>query len=113
MRPRPLPLSDARRELDEKTKQQIETETADRWAARAIAAYERFAAAREAAWATASPETEAAALAWLMVGVDYEHEAIEHASEAGTLVEIRWTIEAAKEELGVPTSRPMNAPWQM
>jgi hypothetical protein len=43
-------LNDARREVLEKTREQIEHETAFKWAARAVAAYELFRQTRLNRW---------------------------------------------------------------
>lgn len=61
-------LDDARREVLEKTRQQIDEETAYKWAARAAAAYEYFRHGGE--------------LCWLRDCEEYLHEAIEHAALA-------------------------------
>ena len=61
-------LEDARRELRAKTIKQIEEETAYKWAARAIAAYESYED-------TGDPS-------WLKDSEDYYHESIEHAALA-------------------------------
>jgi hypothetical protein len=56
----------ARAELRAKTKTQIDAETAAIWGARAVAAYELYAASGD--------------LAWYRHAVEYAHEACEHAS---------------------------------
>lgn len=60
----------AKKELLEKTKEQIESETADRWASLALAAY-------------ALAEEEPDEVRWLVLASDYEHEATEHAAQVG------------------------------
>jgi hypothetical protein len=62
-------LDDARRELAQKSRSQIEAETAYKWAARAVAAYERFLQDRRV-------------LRWLNDCQEYAHEAVEHAALA-------------------------------
>jgi hypothetical protein len=64
-----LDLDKARAEIREKAKRQIEAETAATWAARAIAAWELAAETRHARW--------------FVEAAQYEHEAVEHAAEAG------------------------------
>lgn len=63
-------LEEARREVDEKTRGQIEEETAYRWAARAVAAYEHH--------------EQTGGEMWLRDAIDYMHEATEHAAFADT-----------------------------
>lgn len=68
-------LNDARQELSQRTRQQIEEATAYRWAARAVAAYERYA------------ETED--VKWLRDCESYHSEAVEHgalADDAGAVL---------------------------
>jgi hypothetical protein len=61
-------LEAARAEILEKTHEQIEEETAWRWAARAVACFEAYEDSHEESWASAYE--------------DYRHEAIEHAAFA-------------------------------
>jgi hypothetical protein len=70
----------AREELASKTRAQIEAETADKWAARAVAAYERYATT--------------SSLADYADATIYWHEALEHASEAPA-----GTVEALKRQM--------------
>jgi hypothetical protein len=65
-------VAEAKKEVQEKTDEQIEEETAYKWGARAVACFELF------------NETEA--LNWLIRGFDNRHESMEHASFAGTEV---------------------------
>lgn len=58
----------AREELRTKTKEQIEWATANKWCARAVAAYEFYTATRE--------------LRWLSDAIAYHGEAVEHAAHA-------------------------------
>ena len=88
-------LADVRVELAKKSKQRIEAETADRWCARAIVAYENYAKARGSG-------REAEAQSWLVQASDYEHEAVEHAGEAGTADVVRAAIKAARRRVQVP-----------
>ena len=60
--------NDARIELAQKTRAQIEEETATKWAARAAAAHERY--------------QQTGNVQWLRDFEDYLHEAIEHAAFA-------------------------------
>jgi hypothetical protein len=94
-------LAEVRAELAQKAKAQIEAETADRWGARAIVAYERYADERDAARAWPTVDGETKALCWFAAGVEYEHEAIEHAGEAGTVDRVREAIDKAKRALGL------------
>lgn len=80
-----LDLDAARAELRSKSKRDIERETAEKWGARAVAAYELFAATQN--------------LAWYKQGVEYEHEAVEHAAEADP--ETRRAVPAAVEQARV------------
>jgi hypothetical protein len=89
-------VAEARRELQEKTQRAIEEETADRWAARAVAAFENYAAARDA-------HRDQEALLWLIEAVGYEHEAGEHAAGAGTLAEVCATIQETKRRVALPS----------
>jgi hypothetical protein len=63
-------LDEARRELGEKTRSQIEEETAYKWAERSVAAYERYVLGGSSA------------PTWLRDAQHYADEAIEHASLA-------------------------------
>jgi hypothetical protein len=80
-------LEEARTALRSKTKETIEAETAATWGARAIAAYEQFRA-------TGNME-------WFVQGVEYEHEAVEHAASAppGTLEQIQLELAQAKQNV--------------
>jgi len=62
-------LAEAQREISQKSRSQIEHETAFKWASRAAAAYGLFR----------SNQKE---LRWLRDSADYYHEAIEHAALA-------------------------------
>lgn len=79
-----LNLDEARSELRTKSKAQIELETANKWTARAIAAYELA--------------SQTGLFFWIVDAHLYEHEAIEHAAEAGPaqLVAVRTAIDKAK-----------------
>lgn len=81
-------LDDARRELAERTAEQIQRETADKWCARAVVAYEFFAQTGD--------------LAWHARAVEYAHEAAEHAAEAGpgVLEVVRVTTDLARARAG-------------
>lgn len=78
-------LRDALRELQTKSRQEIETETAFKWAARALAAYTIY---------FETGETE-----WLFDAIEYHHEAVEHAADTPVLLEIVQTL--ADERLKV------------
>jgi len=56
-------------ELQAKTMAQINAEAAATWGARAVASYERFRATHENRW--------------LVMAIEFRHEACEHAGEAG------------------------------
>ena len=86
-------LQRTRVELSTKTKQQIEAETAETWAARAIVAYERFAAPN----VLGTPQR----LKLYAEAVDYERESHEHASEGGNLAYVSSVIDAAKGRFGL------------
>ncbi len=72
----------ARNELDYKSKEQIERETALKWAARAIAAYRLF--------------IETGDHTYMWDAVDYHHEAVEHAAETDILPIISATLAEEK-----------------
>lgn len=76
----------ARAELRHKTKPEIDTETADTWGARAVAAWEFYVASANVRWRDMS--------------VEYAHEAREHAASGtpGTLERIERELAA----YGVP-----------
>jgi hypothetical protein len=92
----PDPLEEARREIRFSTKQEIEAKTARTWAARAVASYEMALAQK-----SADPDR---ALASFADGVVYEHEALEHASEAGAelVAELRSFLDAWKRTRHLP-----------
>jgi hypothetical protein len=74
-----LDLKKAEKELQEKTYLEIQKSTAYVWASRAIVAYQNGL----------KEKTLRSKIGWLMVGGEYEHEAIEHASlceDGGKLV---------------------------
>lgn len=77
-----LDLKAAATELSEKTDSDIQTETAYKWASRAIVCYRLFRATKK--------------LRWLQRAEDYRHEAIEHASLADDGYE---TLKLLTEEL--------------
>ncbi len=81
----------AREELLSMSKAQIDSETADKWAARALAALELALEAKSAQ----------EQMRWLMDMREYEHEAGEHASGAGVekLQEIQEAVAHHKREL--------------
>jgi hypothetical protein len=62
-------LRAARQEVAKKSDRQIELETAQKWAARALACFER-----------AAKTSGAAAVEWKRRAEDYRHEALEHAA---------------------------------
>lgn len=74
----------ARNELRDKTKEQIEWDTANKWCARGLAAYEFFAATGD--------------LHWLSAAIAYHGEAVEHAAHASHehLVSIEQTLDQAQ-----------------
>lgn len=78
-------IKEARLELLEKSKIQIEEETAIKWGARAIAAYSLF--------------EETNAIAFLFDAIEYHHEAIEHASDTPILKYILAAMEDAKSRV--------------
>jgi hypothetical protein len=82
-------------ELRIKSDAQIELETAQKWANRAVAAYYLHARALDA-------KDRSGATKSLIRAVRFEHEALEHAAEADELPEVRAAIEAAKRRWGVP-----------
>jgi hypothetical protein len=64
----PAAIDAAREELRTKTKEQIEWDTANKWCARAVAAYQFYTATHE--------------LRWLSDAIAYHGEAVEHAAHA-------------------------------
>jgi hypothetical protein len=86
-----IDLDKARAELREKKKADIDAETADVWAARAIAAFEL---------GFAKPCT-AESIRWLMDAEGYEVEAKEHAAGCGAkkLLQIEAVLKEAKKRL--------------
>lgn len=82
MRIHPEQIEEARRELLDKSKTQIEEETAIKWGARAIAAYALFAETRDPAF--------------LFDAVEYHHEAVEHASDTPLLGDIIAVLKKTK-----------------
>lgn len=76
-------------ELQQKTRAQIETETADKWGARAVAAYGLFVADKDTRW--------------LSDAIEYAHEAVEHAAAAeeagaqGVLAPTRTAVDSARK----------------
>ena len=101
-----IDVAKARAELAAKTKQQIEAETAETWAARAIASYERFiahAGSVGANWAVRGLHgiANVDGLRLFAEAVDYEHEAMEHASDGGNIAYVSATISDAKRRLGL------------
>lgn len=70
-------LADARRELRAKTREEIDLDTAEKWAARAVAADERF--------------RETGAEKWHEMAIEFAHEAIEHAASgpAGSIAHVK------------------------
>lgn len=79
-------LDAARGELRIKSKAQIDTETADTWGARAVAAWEVYVASGN--------------LLWRDLAVEYSHECLEHAATG-----VNGTLERVCAELnafGVP-----------
>jgi hypothetical protein len=71
-------IEEAKKELLEKTEAQIESETAYKWGSRAIAAYQLF--------------QETGDVKWFLMGEEFRHEAIEHASLSGNFGELIKTI---------------------
>lgn len=75
----------AKRELQIKSLETIQRETACAWASRAIAAYELFA--------------ETGNMRWLFEAHEYEHEALEHAAlgpDDSALLELRRALAQAR-----------------
>jgi len=70
-------IVEARAEVRRKSKAQIDRETAEKWAARAVAADELFRSTGDEKWRTAS--------------VEFAHEAVEHAASGtpGSLAHVR------------------------
>ena len=81
MKPWPLQLQEALAEVTQRTKHEIESETAWRWAARAVACVRMIEQ-------TDGPLR----VRWIAEAVQYGHEAIEHAASAG--VEVLRAIQA-------------------
>ncbi len=89
----PAEIAAATSEITQKSRTQIETETARKWAARACAAYAQYVTDRDTHW--------------LADAVEYQHEAVEHAAGAeeaagpgvtiGVLAAIRADVEAARK----------------
>jgi hypothetical protein len=79
-------LDYARKEVRQKTKAQIDTETAATWGARAVACYEIYKGS--------------GSLDWFRLSVEFAHEAIEHAAGGvpGTLDRVQAELAAS----GVP-----------
>lgn len=65
-----LNVKDAVKELEDKSYNDIQIETAEKWASRAVAAYKQVRMGAELK----------EKLAWMLLGDEYAHEAIEHAS---------------------------------
>jgi hypothetical protein len=82
-------------ELRAKSDAEIERETAEKWANRAVAAWYLHRLALDANDGREATKS-------LIRAVKFEHEAIEHAAEADTLPEVRAAIEAAKHRWAVP-----------
>ena len=80
-------LEEARKAIRSKSKETIEAETAATWGARAVAAYEQFRATGD--------------MAWFVQGVEYEHEAVEHAASGphGTLEQVQLELAQAKQNI--------------
>ena len=64
----PAAIEAAREELRSKTKEQIEWDTANKWCARAVAAYQFYKVTAE--------------MRWLIDALAYHGEAVEHAAHA-------------------------------
>lgn len=88
-------LPDQRREVRSKSDAAIERETAFKWAGRAVACYEEYAATGD--------------VDWLRRGDDYRHEALEHAGTIGdrgaTVRVIQDQIDGASRSLGVSVGK--------
>jgi len=77
-------IDEATKELLAKTRQQIDEETALKWAARALVAYHMWATTR--------------LIGWFSDATQYQHEAVEHAADTPILQEIIWTLDRAKKD---------------
>jgi hypothetical protein len=75
----------ARADLSAKSKEQIETETAATWGARAVVAYDYYLSSHD--------------LVWLVLAIEYRHEALEHAAGGPP-----GTLEQIQEELNTLTA---------
>lgn len=83
-------VEEASQELEEKSHGEIEKETAEKWGARAVAAYQKAQ--------TGGSED---GVTWLRKGDDYRHEALEHAAMSeidGLLEEIKAEIDAVRDQ---------------
>ncbi len=82
-------LAEARVELSKKSREQIDLETAVKWGARAVAAFEVYRRSGD--------------VRWFGVAVEYAHEAREHAANGppGTLERIRQEMKVLTGEYGV------------
>jgi len=87
-------LAEARDELFQKSLPRIEIETAYKWGARAVVAYEAYAATKTA-------KISKKALCYLLRGYACEHEALEHAAEGGILSEIATALKKARKRFGI------------
>lgn len=84
-------FDEARAEVRAKSDKVIERETAKKWAARAVACYEKYASSHERRW--------------LVRAENYKQEAIEH----GALAEDGKTLTEVKREMSAARSRATKA----
>lgn len=83
-----LDIEAAQQDIRTKTKAQIETETAWVWASRAVACYLEARSCKDAV----------EQMKWLKQAEDYQHEALEHASQVRDGARTLLAIEAAFAE---------------
>lgn len=85
-----LNIKDALQEVLSKSEGQIQRETANKWASRAIACYKLYARTGD--------------LCWLVRAEEYKHEAVEHAAVADdslkTLKNLQSILKDAAESVG-------------
>jgi hypothetical protein len=82
----PAEIAVAKTEITQKTRAQIETETARKWCARACAAFQQYTAEGD--------------MRWLVDAIDYAHEAVEHASATdndSVLADVRASVNASRK----------------
>lgn len=80
----PFDVEGALKEVQEKTEEQVEEETAYKWGGRAIACYQLY--------------KKTGKIKWFIKGEDYRHEAIEHAALVKDEGKVLKTVEVEVEK---------------